>query len=189
MTETTPVAHNGVVAIPKLTQLAERLYNYVFTWFPSHHVRQAFLRAFGATIGRDTSIMMGVTLWGLTRLTIGDRCSIGTRCLLDARGEITIDDDVVLASDVHIITAKHVANSPDFRVQMGPVHIKHHAWVGSRATVLQDVTIGVGGVVGACALAISDVADMEMVGGIPAKRIGTRESSLDYQPVYRPILT
>lgn len=175
--------------IPRYVQIGERIYNYLVTWFPSHHVRQAFLRFFGARIGKNTSIMMGTTLMGLSRLVIGDCCSIGFRCLLDARGGIVIDDDVVLASDVHIVTAKHLANSPDFAVELDSVHIGHHAWITSRCTVLQGVDIGVGAVVGACSLVLSDVEDMTIVAGSPAKPIGKRDSTLEYHPVFRPILT
>ncbi len=35
------------------------LYNNIITYIPSHTVRQGFLRAFGAKIGKDTSILRG----------------------------------------------------------------------------------------------------------------------------------
>ncbi|MDY6811280.1 MAG: acyltransferase [Actinomycetota bacterium] len=169
-------------------QFGERLFNYLITHVPSHAVRQAFLRFFGVTIGRDTSIMMGTNIFGLSRLSIGNNCSIGFDVLLDARGGLTIDDDVVLASDVQIITGKHLIDSDDFGIDLRPVHIKHHAWVASRATVLQDVTIGVGGVVGACSMVSSDVDDMSVVAGIPAKPRTERDSALSYHPKFRPLL-
>lgn len=169
-------------------QFGERLFNYLITHIPSHALRQAFLRYFGVTIGKNTSIMMGTNIFGLNRLTIGDNCSIGFDVLLDARGGLTIDDDVVLASDVHIITGKHLIDSDDFGIELRPVHIKHHAWVASRSTVLQDVTIGVGGVVGACSMVNADVDDMAVVAGIPATLRTKRESALSYHPIFRPLL-
>jgi putative colanic acid biosynthesis acetyltransferase WcaF len=169
-------------------KLGERLFNNVMTLFPSHTVRQGVLRMFGATIGERSSILRGSTVLGLRRLTIGDRCSIGFRVLLDARGGLVLEDAVVLASDVHIITAKHLVDSDDFGIDMEPVLIRHHSWVASRATILQGVTIGVGGVVGACSMVMRDVDDMEIVGGVPAKSLGKRNSSLDYSPEFRPLL-
>jgi putative colanic acid biosynthesis acetyltransferase WcaF len=169
-------------------QFGERLFNWLVTYIPSHTIRQGFLRFFGATIGAGTSIMMGTTVFGLNRLVIGDNCSIGFGVLLDARGGITIDDDVVFASDVHIITAKHIIDSDDFAAVVEPVYIKHHAWLASRSTVLLGVTIGVGAVVGACSLVNSDVDDMAIVAGTPAKLRAKRESSLDYHPNFRPLL-
>lgn len=169
-------------------QFGERIFNWAITHVPSHWVRQRFLRAFGATIGTDTSIMMGTTVLGLNRLVIGNNCSIGFDCVLDSRGGLTIDDDVVLASDVQIISGHHLVHSDDFAIKLAPIHIGHHAWVASRSTVLQGLTIGAGAVVGACSLVRDSVEDMGIVAGIPAKAVGQRVSTLDYHPIFRPML-
>ncbi|SFA53085.1 Acetyltransferase (isoleucine patch superfamily) [Rhodococcoides kroppenstedtii] len=169
-------------------QFGERMFNFLITNIPSHTIRQWWLRYFGATLGTGSSIMMGSTVFGLHRLRIGNNVSIGFSVLLDARGGITIDDDVVIASDVQIITAQHTVDSDDFHVTLGPVHIQHHAWVASRAMVLQNVTIGVGAVVGAASLVRTDVGELEIAAGIPAKARGTRKSTLDYHPTFRPLL-
>lgn len=172
----------------RTTQLGERIFNWAITRIPSHWIRQSFLRKFGATIGTNTSIMMGTTVLGIDRLVIGDNCSIGFDCMLDARGGLTLDNSVVLASDVHIITGQHLVHSDDFAIELGPVHIGHHAWIASRATILQGLTIGTGAVVGGCSMVRTSVPDMKIVAGVPAKIVGTRESTLDYHPVFRPLL-
>jgi carbonic anhydrase/acetyltransferase-like protein (isoleucine patch superfamily) len=48
------------------------------------------------------------------------------------------------------------------------------AWVGAGAAVLGGVHIGHGAVVGAGAVVVHDVADYEIVGGVPARRIRMR---------------
>lgn len=169
-------------------QLGERLYNLIITHVPSHWVRLTWLRLFGATIGRRTSIMMRTRVHGLKQLTIGAHCSIGFRCLLDARGELTIDDDVVLASDVQMIAGHHIVNSDDFGRYLSPIHVAHHVWIASRSVVLAGVDIGPGAVVGACSMVRDDVAPMAVVAGVPAKQLGTRRSNLSYHPDYRPLL-
>lgn len=169
-------------------QYGERLFNWLFTYVPSHTFRQAVLRWSGATIGTGTSIMMGTTVFGVNRLVIGNNCSIGSRVLLDARGGLTIDDDVVVASDVQFITGKHLVHTDDFGNYLAPVHVKHHAWVASRSTVLLGLTIGVGAVVGACSMVNRDVDDMAIVAGTPATVRGKRQSSLAYHPNFRPLL-
>lgn len=172
----------------RLDRLGERFFNYLITNIPSHTIRQAYLRYFGAKIGRQAAIMMGTKVLGIRALQIGNRSGVGFNCLLDARGGLIIDDDVVIASDVHIITAGHRIDSDDFSVEVSPVRIAHHAWVASRSTVLKGVNIGIGGVVGACSLVTRDVDDMAIVAGTPAKPRGQRQSSLEYQPIYRPLL-
>jgi putative colanic acid biosynthesis acetyltransferase WcaF len=167
-------------------QIGERLYNLIITHVPSHRIRLAWLRLFGAKIGRQTSIMMGTRVHGLKQLTIGNNCSIGARCLLDARGRLTIDDAVVLASDVHTVAGHHIVNSDDFGRFLSPIHIEHHVWVASRSMILTGVQIGAGAVVGACSLVRDDVAPMTFVAGVPAKQRGVRTSALNYRPHFAP---
>jgi putative colanic acid biosynthesis acetyltransferase WcaF len=167
-------------------QLGERLYNLIITRIPSQRIRVAWLRLFGATIGKKTSIMLGTRVHGLRQLTIGDNCSIGMRCLLDARGQLTLDDCVVLANDVHTIAGHHVVNSDDFGRYLSPIHIGHHVWVANRSMVLAGVFIGEGAVVSACSMVRDDVPAMAVVAGVPAKQVGVRESSLAYRPNVAP---
>jgi maltose O-acetyltransferase len=64
----------------------------------------------------------------------------------------------------------------------GPVTIHDHAWISARAIILPCVTIGQGAVVAAGAVVTRDVPEYSIVGGVPAKPIGTRPKNLDYCP-------
>ncbi|QHD88022.1 acyltransferase [Gordonia sp. JH63] len=164
------------------------LYNNLITYLPSHSVRQAFLRLFGAKIGKDTSILRGCQVFDIDQIRIGEACSIGFRVLFDARSGICIGDNVVIASDTQIIAGKHDPASPEFAAILEPVYIGDYAWIASRATVTSGVSIGRGAVVAACALVSRDVADLDIVGGVPARTISQRpESALRYRPKYRPL--
>ena len=46
-------------------------------------------------------------------------------------------------------------------------------FIGARAIILKGVHIGKGAVVGAGSVVVKDVAEMTIVGGNPAKQIGT----------------
>ncbi len=170
------VRHLGVVG-----------YNHFMTHVPSHILRQAWLRAFGAKIGRETAIFRGTTVLGIENLRIGEACVISFRCLLDARGGLTFGDNVVIASDVQFITAHHDPHSDTFAAETGPIVVEDYSWIASRATVLERVRIGRGAVVAACALVRTDVEGMAVVGGIPAKKLADRTSRLQYRPAYRPL--
>ncbi|MFZ2526109.1 MAG: acyltransferase [Rhodococcus sp. (in: high G+C Gram-positive bacteria)] len=175
-------------ALRGIRRVGQQGYNIVVTYVPSHTVRLGWLRLWGAKIGRGSAIMRGTTVLDIRFLDIGDAVSIGSRCLLDARGGLAIGDGAVLASDVHLIGAYHVIDSDTFESVEQPIVIGDHAWIASRATVLCGVTIGRGAVVGACSLVRKDVAEKEIVAGVPAVHRGERTSALDYDPTYRPLL-
>lgn len=169
----------------RFEQLGIALYNIVVTHIPSHTIRLATLRAFGATIGEGTTVGRGSTVFDIHRIVLGTGCSLGFRCVLDARGGITIGDDVVLASDTQIITGQHIVNSDTFDALFAPVVIDDHVWVASRSTIVPGVHIGRGAVVGACSLVREDVEAMAVVAGVPAKKRGVRTSALQYSGSYR----
>jgi acetyltransferase-like isoleucine patch superfamily enzyme len=57
---------------------------------------------------------------------------------------------------------------------VGPTTVGSDSWIGAGATVRAGVHIGHGGVVGAGAVVTRDVADYEVVGGVPARHIRYR---------------
>lgn len=169
----------------KWQQLGFGVFNVLVTHIPSHAVRLATLRLWGAQIGEGSTVGRGSTVLDIHRLVIGRDCSIGFRCMFDARGGVRIGDSVALASDTHIVTGQHHVNSDTFEADFLPVSIGDHAWIASRSTIVAGVTIGRGAVVGACSLVRADVGEMEIVAGVPAIHRGTRTSALEYSARYR----
>jgi acetyltransferase-like isoleucine patch superfamily enzyme len=178
----------GVTFLQKVRRwLSMLVFNAIVTYIPSHTVRQAYLRLFGADIGKDSAIMRGTTVIDIQYLTIGNCTAIGSRCLLDARGGLWIGDNVTIASDVHILGGGHDINDPDFLPVPIPTVIEDYVWIASRAMVL-PAHIRRGAVVAAQALVNKDVDTLTVVGGVPAKPIGKRNpDALKYSGKYRPI--
>ena len=58
-------------------------------------------------------------------------------------------------------------------VSKGPVIIEDNVWIGDKATILANVTIGKGAVVAANSVVTKDVPAYSVVAGIPAKVIKT----------------
>ncbi len=88
-----------------------------------------------------------------------------------------IGDNVSVSPEVTILTAQHRVDDPEFRVENRRVVIEDHVWIGTRATILPGVTLGRGCVVAAGAVVTRDVAPFVIVGGVPARPVGTRPES------------
>jgi maltose O-acetyltransferase len=114
---------------------------------------------------------------------------INQQCCLDGRGGLSIGDYVSISPGVWILTDSHDMHDPLFREVLAPVTIGNHAWIGSRALILPGVTVGEGAVVAAGAVVTSDVEPYTVVGGVPARPIGTRNRNVKPRSwVYKPPL-
>lgn len=115
-------------------------------------------------------------------IEIGPGTVIGHWATLDGRRGLKIGRNVNLSSEAALWTLQHDPDDREFGVRGGPIVVEDHAWISFRATILPGVKIGRGAVVAAGAVVTSDVEDYAIVGGIPAKQIGTRSRDLDYAP-------
>ena len=147
-------------------------------YFPVHHVRRFFYRLAGVTIGRASSIHMGTKFYDPRNITIGQDSIIGEGTVLDGRAKLVIGDHVDIASEVMIYNSQHNVHAEHFAdesaVVVAPVTIEDYVFVGPRAIILPGVTLKKGSVVGAGAVVTRNTEENEIVGGVPAKVIGTR---------------
>ncbi len=142
---------------------------------PSHTVRNLCYRLAGVSVGPGSAIHTGARWYHPSGVQIGSDTIIGEGAVLDGRAPLVIGDHVDLASAVMIYNAEHMINDPLFAHETKPVTIESYAFIGPRAIILPGVTIGKGAVVGAGAVVTKDVPANQIVGGVPARSIGTRE--------------
>lgn len=151
---------------------------------PSHHIRNfIYRRLYLVDLASDAAIYFGAEIRAGINLSIGSGSIIGDRVILDARNGISIGKDVNFSSDVHIWTEQHDHSDPEFRCMSDRsfgVKICNRAWIGPGVTILHSVTIGEGAVVAAGAVVTKDVEPFSIVAGIPAAKIGERNSNLTY---------
>lgn len=109
---------------------------------------------------------------------IGDRSGIGVNARL--HGSVHIGSNVMMGPDCIIYTRNHLFERTDlpmidqgFRAE-SVVTIGDDVWIGARSIILPGVVIGSGAIVGAGAVVTRSVAPKEIVGGNPARRLGTR---------------
>lgn len=156
---------------------------------PGHELRLLILRRLlRSSIGRQTSIHRGCRFYRPHGVAIGDNTIINRDVLLDGRRTLTIGNNVSISEGTAILTLGHDPNSPEFAGQGGPVIIGHRVFVGLRAIVMPNVTIGEGAVIGAGAVVTSNVDPYAIVAGVPARVIGQRRQDLTYQHNYRKFL-
>ena len=155
----------------------------LLAYVPSHRLRKLGLRIYGARIASNALVYHGLWAVAPRGLSIGRSSVIGDHAILDARAGLTIGENVNLSTNVAIWTGQHDYQAPDFGFKSGPVHIEDYAWLSFRSTILPGVTVGEGAVVAAGAVVTKNVAPYTVVGGVPAKMIGTRSRDLRYDLV------
>jgi maltose O-acetyltransferase len=164
-------------------------YNHVLSNLPSRNIRHAYLRVYLGSIGKDTGIQMGCKFLHGRKVYLGDRNVINFGCLFDGRHyPIKTGSDLSIGPEATILTLGHDPQSPDFADKGGEVIIGDRVWIGYRATILPNVKIGDGAVVGAGAVVTKNVEPYTIVAGNPAQAIGRRDSNLTYQLNYHPWL-
>jgi len=94
-------------------------------------------------------------------LEVGRNCMIGPGCFLTD-------------SDHRTDSAGTVGQQP---MISAPTVLEDGVWLGAGVKVLKGVRLGQGAVVGAGAVVTKDVEPFQIVAGVPARAIGTRELS------------
>ncbi|HET7434382.1 MAG TPA: acyltransferase [Thermoanaerobaculia bacterium] len=135
----------------------------------------------GITIGSRVELEHDVylKLGRNARLTIGDYTFLGRGVEIDAEESVSIGAHTLLAPGVFITDHTHNAARGLLLDQQGSrggaVVIGNDVWIGAHAVVLHGVTIGDGAIVAAGAVVREEVKPYEIVGGVPARKIGERQ--------------
>ncbi|MCT4542480.1 MAG: acyltransferase [Vallitalea sp.] len=128
------------------------------------------------------NIEKGVFFGSGTSIKIGANSGIGINARI--QGPLTIGENVMMGPDVIIYTKNHEISRTDIPMnsqgvtQPKEVIIKDDVWIGARVIILPGVCIGKGSIIGAGAVVTKDVENYSIVGGIPAKKIRTRQRNI-----------
>lgn len=110
-------------------------------------------------------------------IEIGDHCLFGDFINISSINSIKIGDNLLTGRWVTITDHAHGNSSfsqlnipPNHRplVSNGPVVIGKNVWIGDKATILPNVTIGDGAIIGANAVVTKDVPSYSIAVGNPA---------------------
>ena len=108
-------------------------------------------------------------------IEIGDGTSIVGDCVLSAARSIRLGKRVLFARNVYVADHMHRYDDMNHAVldqgitRIGPVEICDGAWLGQNVVIGPNVRVGIGSVVGANSVVLSDVPDFSVAVGAPAR--------------------
>jgi maltose O-acetyltransferase len=138
------------------------------------------LRIGKVKLGEGSRIYSNVFIKYPQNILIGTNTFVNYECILWAapNSKIIIGNDVILGPRVSIIASNHgIEINTLIRLNRWidqDIIIGDNVWIGANVVLLAGIKIGEGAVVAAGAVVTKDVEPFEIVGGIPAKRIGSR---------------
>lgn len=148
---------------------------------PSHEVRKFLYKViFKMNIDKKVVIYGGTIVQDPYKIKIGQGSIIGDNNILDGRKGITIGKNVNISSGAWIWTGQHNVQGEYFEYVGDSVIIEDRVWIGGRTIILPGVRIGEGAVIASGAVVTKHVEQYSIYAGIPAKKIGDRNTNLKY---------
>ena len=144
--------------------------NHVLNGTRFFTAKRKLLRSIGYEIGENTKIVGPLYNTGMLR--IGANCWIGCSLTVHGNGTVTIGDHCDIAPDVTFLTGGHRIGGHDRRAGTGEsyhISIGNGVWIGGRATLLRNISVGDGSMIAACACVSKDVPADTLAAGVPAK--------------------
>tara|TARA_B100000745_G_scaffold300531_1_gene255020 strand:+ start:4237 stop:4995 length:759 start_codon:yes stop_codon:yes gene_type:complete len=107
---------------------------------------------------------------------IGENTSANEVKLYSGNGEILIGNDCMISDEVVIQCGdQHSIFSTDELVQINMnkkrLTIGNHVWLGRRTSVIGNVKIGTGSIIGMCSVVVKNIPEFSVAAGYPAKVI------------------
>lgn len=136
--------------------------------------RGLLLRLFGAEIGTGCRISNRAKIFAPWNMSLGMYCCIASEVDFYCVGQIRLGDKVTISQRAFVCTASHDIRSLQRPLTVGTIEIEPFAWICAQATVMPNVRIGEGAVVGLGAVVTRDVSCWDIVAGNPAKVVGKR---------------
>ena len=118
---------------------------------------------------------------GSERIIIGDNVYTNSNVMINADqgGRVEIGHNCIIGPNVVFRTSNHIFSSREIPIREqgnrpGTIITKNDVWIGANVSIIWNVTVGRGAIIGAGAVGVGDVDDFAIVAGVPAKQIGVR---------------
>ena len=114
---------------------------------------------------------------------MGEHCSIDPHALIEDRSRIRLGNNVRLANCAifcHDGAVNMINRAYGLRLDsVGKVDVRDNVYIGYGAIILPGVTIGPNAIVSVGSVVRADVGEGDVVAGVPAKRVGRLEMSVE----------
>lgn len=128
-------------------------------------------------VSEDTWININHRAGEKISLIIGDNCFIGRRNFFTSGTLIKIGNYCLTGIDCKFLGSGHIYDSPfvpyiiSGTTEEGLIEIGSNCWLGANVTILKNVKIGYGSIIGASTLVNRDIPPLSVVVGNPCKVI------------------
>lgn len=108
-------------------------------------------------------------------VVIGDHCFLGRRNFLSAGISMKFGDYCLTGPNCHFLGSDHIHSSPFVPYLLagttggGAISLGANCWLGAGVTVLKDVAIGFGSIIGAAAVVTRSIPPLSVAVGNPAR--------------------
>ena len=165
-----------------LNKLLRMLWRIVWTIFAKPFPRNSarkwkiyLLRVFGAKVHSTCSVYSSVDILMPWNLIMEEYSCIANKVILENSDKVLIGKYSIVSQYSYLCTASHDIRKINFPQFTKPITIGKRCWIAANCFIGPGVQIGDGGVIGASSSVFKNVNAWTVVGGSPAKLIGTRD--------------
>ena len=141
--------------------------------YPSS-IKLAFLKLFGAKVGKGIVIKPRVNIHMPWKLEIGNYVWIGEEAFILNFEPVKIGNNVCVSQRAFLCGGNHDFRDPLFSYRNGPITLHDGAWVGANCFVGPNVTIGTDAVITAGSVVTTNLEGNGVYRGSPAVFIKKR---------------
>lgn len=145
------------------------------------HLRDCRHIHMGSNINLGIMSQLYASGTGREIIVIKNNVSMNSNVMINAdfEGFIEIGDNCIIGPNVVIRTSNHEFGSKNELIKdqghrPGRIVIQRNTWVGANCTIIGNVNIGEGAVIGAGSVVNKDIDHFAIAAGIPARAIGKR---------------
>lgn len=156
-----------------LTKIANWYYFFIA------ELRANFWKLFVHKMGNKVYIMSHCMFTHPSGISFGNRVIVGHFSSIAGHGGVIIGNDVLIGAFCSILSVTHKYQDRTQLImsqgdEVGKIIIGNDVWIGVHVTIMPNITIGEGSVIGANSVITRDVKPYSVVGGVPAKFIKSR---------------